>query len=163
MKKVLTVLLVLTLLLVSLSSCMKATPKEFASNGMTITLTNAFREKSVEGYTVCYDSAKVAVLALKESFSLLQGFENFTLDQYAHMVREANAAKAPGEIFEVEGLVAMEYTFFNESEKQDFKYFCTMFKGTDAFWLVQFACKTQDYDNYKNSFVEWAKTISFNG
>ena len=76
MKKLLAVL-ILAASLISMVSCNKkvyeANAKEFTSDGLTITLTDAFVKKGQEGYTVCYDSKSVAVIALKESFSLQAG------------------------------------------------------------------------------------------
>ena len=72
MKKLLAVL-ILAASLISMVSCggkvYEADAKEFTSNGLTITLTEAFVEKEQAGYTVCYDSKSVAVIVLKESFS----------------------------------------------------------------------------------------------
>ena len=160
MKKLLSLVLVLVLL-VALVSCGKAQPKTFTSSGMSITLTSAFKENPQEGYTTCYDSAKVAVFVLKESFSIQPGVENLTLDEYAALVRQSNASKSPSEITTQDGIYSMEYTFLNESENQTYSYYCTMFKSSDAFWLVQFACKEGDYASYKETFLNWAKTITF--
>lgn len=51
--------------------------KTFSSDGMTITLTDEFRETNIEYYTVAYDSKNVAVFALKEAFTLADGFDNY--------------------------------------------------------------------------------------
>lgn len=160
MKKLLSLILAMTLLL-AFTSCATAQPKEFSSSGITLTLTNAFKENTQAGYTVCYDSAKAAVFILKESFSIQAGIENMTLDEYAELVRQSNASKSPSAIETQDGFRTMEYDFLNETENQTYSYYCTMFKGPDAFWLVQFACKKGDYDSYKETFLEWAKTVSF--
>ena len=160
MKKLLSLVLALVLM-VALVSCGEAQPKAFTSSGMTITLTTAFKENTQAGYTVCYESSKVAVFILKESFSLQAGVENLTLDEYADLVRQSNASKSPTEIAKQDGFCTMEYNFLNESENQTYSYYCTMFKGTDAFWLVQFACKEGDYASCKDTFVDWAKTVTF--
>lgn len=160
MKKLLSLVLVLVLL-VALVSCGKAQPKTFTSSGISITLTSAFKENTQAGYTVCYESSKVAVFVLKESFSIQPGVENLTLDEYAALVRQSNASKSPTEITKQDGFCTMEYNFLNENENQTYSYYCTMFKGPDAFWLVQFACKEGDYASYKDIFADWAKTVTF--
>ncbi len=159
MKKVLSLALVLILML-SLVSCAPK-PKEFTKEGMTITLTNSFWEKAMDGFTACYDSRKDAVFVLKEAFSMLEGAEELTLDEYAELVRKNNASKSPSEIKKEDGLTIMEYTFLNESNNTTYGYFLTMFKTSDAFWLVQFTCDESDYDTHRASFIEWAKSIKF--
>lgn len=159
MKKFVSLLLT-ALMLMSLASCMQAKPKDFSAQGMTITLTDAFKENTQPGYTVCYESSDVAVFVLKESFSLQPGADQLTLDEYAKLVRQSNASKSPSAVVEQDGFYSMEYTFLNEAENQKYAYFCTMFKGSDAFWLVQFACKEEAYDSQKDTFMTWAKTIT---
>ena len=165
MKKRVSILLVFVMVLLTAVSCQKpdAEPKNkiFNSNGMTITLTDEFHESSYQGYTACYESSKVAVFVLKESFSLQEGFEDFTLDEYAELVLQSNSSKSPSAISKKDGLTSMEYKFFNENTNQTYKYFSVMYKGPDAFWLVQFACVENIYDAQKDSFVTWAKTVKF--
>ncbi len=160
MKKFLSLILAMVLLL-AFASCGKAQPKEFSSSGMTVTLTTAFRENTQAGYTVCYESSEVAVFILKESFSIQPGVENLTLDEYADLVRQSNASKSPSAIAKQDGFHTMEYDFLNEQENKTYSYYCTMFKGPDAFWLIQFACEEGDYDSYKETFLGWAKTVTF--
>ena len=160
MKKMVSGLLVL-LLLCSLVSCTNGTAKDFTSNGMSITLTDAFRENTYEGYTVCYDSKDVAVFVLKESFSIQKGMNDWSIDDYAKLVYDANASKSPSNVSKEDGLVSMEYSFLNEQENQTYRYYATMFKGPDAFWLVQFACKQDAYDAKRQTFIDWAKTVKF--
>ena len=160
MKKIVSLFLALVML-VAFASCGTAAPKTFSAQGMSLTLTSAFKENTQAGYTVCYESSKVAVFILKESFSLQPGLENLMLDEYAELVRQSNASKSPSAIEKQDGFHSMEYDFLNEKENQTYSYFCSMFKGPDAFWLVQFACKDGDYDAYRDTFMDWAKTVTF--
>jgi len=160
MKKILSCMLVV-LLLLSFAACGSNSVKEFTSNGMTITLTDGFKKTNYEGYTVCYDSKDVAVFVLKESFSLQEGLSDMSVDDYAELVKSANASKKPSAISKKNGLTSMEYKFLNEEENQTYRYYSAMFKGPDAFWLVQFACKEELYDAKKDTFIEWAKTVEF--
>ena len=152
-------LLMAALMLVSFASCGEPKEKEFTKEGLTITLTQSFKEASFEGYTVVYDSTKVAVFVIKESFSLLAGFENYTLKQYADLVHNANSSRNPGAVTEVEGLTTFEYSFLNTDEDQTYKYFTTVFKGDDAFWTIQFCCKAENYNEYKADMIKYAKSV----
>ena len=160
MKKFLSLLLA-AVMLFGLTSCMEATPKDFTCEGMTVTLTNRFKEANYEGYTVCYQSSDMMVIVLKESFSLQAGLDKMTLDEYAKLVRQANTSKSPSEITKHESFQSMEYTFLNEQEKQTYSYFTTMFKGPDAFWMIQFASKEEDYASHKDTFLEFANSVKF--
>ena len=138
-----------------------ADKKTFSSNGMEITLTKAFKETSFEGYTVCYDSSKAAVFALKEEFSLTEGLEALTLEQYHDLVLQANAAKNPERGENVGSIPTMLYNFYNEEKKTEYRYFAAMYKADDAFWIVQFACEEDLFDTYEPYFVEAGKTVVF--
>ena len=159
MKRILLVLTALVLL-VSLVACGEAQPKTFTAEGMSVTLTDGFTKRSVEGYTVCYDSKDVAVLAIKEAFSLFEGAD-ITLEDYADLVRQSNASRNPSAVVEKDGILTMEYSFFNEEENETYKYLCAMYEGEDAFWLIQFACKAESYDSLSDTLMTYAKSVSF--
>jgi hypothetical protein len=138
----------------------EASDKTFSTQGLTITLTSAFIETSgAKGYTACYDSPEVAVFALKESFDLQDGFGDLLAEEYAALVREANSDKNPSPVSDADGLLSIEYSFLNTVENKEFTYYTAMFKGEDAFWMVQFACESSLYEEYRPHFIKWAKTV----
>ncbi len=166
MKKILTVL-ILTAILLSAVGCMgnqkvyEADAKDFTSNGMTVTLTEAFRETEQQGYTVCYDSNAVAVFALKEAFSLQAGISDWTLEYYADLVKQSNAAHSPSDPVAVGDRMVMEYTFYNPNTDITYHYYTCMYKGSDAFWLIQFACDVTQIDEYREHMISWADSVRF--
>jgi hypothetical protein len=133
----------------------------YSREGMEIQLPEAFRELDVDGYTVCFETTTAAIFTLKEPFTLAEGVEKLSVREYADMVYAANAVKSPSAVTEEEGLVIMEYTFFVESEGTDFVYLTSMYKASDAFWMIQFTCKKENYAEYRPHFVEWAKSVTF--
>ena len=163
MKKIVAVLLLFAAL-VTMVSCNKkvyeADAKEFTSNGLTITLTDAFVEKKQEGYTVCYDSKAVAVIALKESFSLQAGVKDWTLEYYADLIKTSNSKHSPSNPVKVGDRMVMEYTFYNPDTDITYHYYTCMYKGSDAFWTIQFTCDVNEIDEYKPYMVEWADSVS---
>lgn len=164
MKKI--VVVITAIMLVLLAGCSSidvktAKTEEFSSKGISITLTKAFKEAEFSGYTVCFDSPEIAVFTLKEEFSAFESFGDISLSEYAQFVLEANKSKSAKEVLESDGLTYLEYEFHNDSENKDYGYFVTMFKGPDAFWLVQFACEKSLYENNKPYFIKWAKTVQF--
>ena len=138
----------------------KTEPKAFSDNGMNITLTNEFIYTPTDNYTNCYDSNKVAVFALKEEFSLLDGSENFTLEQYGDLVLQNNGFSSL-EIKNIDGLIGFEYEYTNPDTNDTYKYVSFVYKSNDAFWLVQFATLTENSDEYYSKITEWAKSVYF--
>ena len=137
-----------------------ASDKEFSSNGMKITLTSAFRESQAEGYTAVYDSSEVAVIGLREPYSVAAQLEDMTLSEYADIVYQNNASKSPKPISTVDGLTVMEFEFHNDELDKDYSYFTVMLKGEDCFWMIQFASETNNYEECKPYFIKWAKSIT---
>ena len=97
-------------------------PEVFSSGGMSIVLTDEFAETPVDKYPATYGSRDVAVIALKEEFSLFEGFENYTLEQYANLVIENNNMSNTV-IKNVDGLMGFEYTYFNPETNKNYIYF----------------------------------------
>lgn len=135
-------------------------PKNFSADNMSITLTDDFKENDVGNYTAVYDSKKVAVFVLKESFSFVEGFENYTLEQYAALVISSNNLGDP-EIKTVDGLTVFEYESQNPETKDTYKYFTYVYKASDAFWMVQFAVRDKVANEYAPKIAEWAKSVEF--
>ena len=116
-------------------------------------MTDEFKETDLKNFTVAYGSKEVAVVALKEAFALADGFEDYTLTQYAELIAEVNHLN-PVEIKTEKGLTYFEYDFTNsESDK--------VYKTDDAFWLIQFSTLKKDVDKYADKMTEWAKSVTF--
>jgi hypothetical protein len=143
-------------------SLLNRAPKEktFSSDGMTITLTDAFRKTDVEPYTVVYDSQKVAVFALKEPFTLAEGIDALTLEDYTDLIIQANDLKDV-EKKTVDGQPSLEYDFTNPDTKQTFHYYIYPFKTGDAFWTVQFAALKGRGEIDPPQIAAWAKSVAF--
>ena len=160
MKKFVAALLLLTVVLTALSSCFEASAKDFSKAGMTITLNENFYEKEYVSYTAVYESADIAVYALKEEKSLFEqyGYKNLSLTEYGNMVLEANKLTA-NTISRADGLSF--FTYEKQANGKDFYYKAYIFEVSDAFWLVQFACMADKKDTYDSVITEYAKSIKF--
>ena len=134
--------------------------KTFSSNGMTVVLTDAFKEMDIENHTVAYESNKVAVFALKEAFTLLEGFGDYTLEEYGELVLKNNNLTAQ-KLQTAEGLTYFTYKYTNPEINKTFQYYSFVYKSHDAFWLVQFAVLEQDSEAYAQQIMDWAKTVEF--
>lgn len=132
-------------------------PEPFSAEGMNITLTDAFEQAEYDGYTACFESDRVAVFALKEEFSLLEGFSEYTLDDYAELVFSVNAMDST--VKKVDGLTCFEYTAVISDETV--VYYAFLYKADDAFWMINFAVPEEDSAEYYDKIVEWAKSVDF--
>lgn len=137
-------------------------PKEFSSNGMSVTLTDEFRKSDVESakFTVAYESSNVAVFALREAFSLAPGFGKYTLKQYANLVLESNdlsgaRTRTQGDLF------FLEYAAKNPESGDTYRYFAFLYKTDDAFWMIQFATLDANAEQYFDQIISWAGSVKF--
>lgn len=134
--------------------------QNFSAEGMTITLNDQFDEVSYEGFTQCFESKSVAVFTLKEDFSLMPGLEDYTLEDYADLVLSANGM-LPEELKEEDGILYFDYVT-QGGDGEDYYYLATLHKGSDAFWLIQFATPASNQDKLHDQFIDWAETVKFN-
>ena len=163
MKRFLAIALSL-ILVFSMTSCLKSgfegAEKTYTYENMSITMSENFREISYTGFDVCYESADVAVFCIKEPFTLAEGIEDLTLDDYAALTLEANAMQNPT-LKDVDGIPVMEYTYYNEGTAITYAYFSALYKSGDAFWVVQFACNEDLYAENEAFLIKWAKSVTF--
>lgn len=132
----------------------------FYSNGMRITLTDEFKETTVANFTAAYDSRNVAVFALREPFTLMEGLEAYSLPQYGQLVMKANNV-TDGSIKTDGDLVYFQYEWTNPEDNLKYQYYSYLYKTTDAFWMIQFATRYDDAEKYTQQISEWARSVSF--
>lgn len=157
-KRYIALAMMICVIAVALCGCFES-DKEFSKAGMTITLTSNFVEKEHVSQTAYYESTTSIVTVLKESFSSVSGFKDYTLEQYTDAVLKANGLKA--EITKYDDKEYYSFTYEKNINGKDFYYFATTFKGPDAFWLIQFACTTSNKDRFQANFVKWADSVKF--
>lgn len=135
--------------------------KKFTSNGMSITLTNNFVKRNIQGYTACFDSKDVAVFTLKEGFELIDGFENYTVAEYGKLVLQANNFNSSVKLKTSGELLYFEYTFLNQENGETYHYTTFLYKADDAFWSIQFATLENKSSEYRQTIFDWASTVEF--
>lgn len=133
----------------------KAKPKTFTAAGMTIELTEDFTEKDMLGFTAVYQSDDVLVFALKEEFDILG--DGMNVDEYAQLVLDANKMDAD---IQHEGGHTY-FTFEKTVSGKDMTYTAVLYKGEDAYWMIQFACLTSDYDKLNDTIFGYADSVEF--
>lgn len=136
-----------------------STPKSFSKAGLSILLTDDFIETDIINQTVCYQSKSTVVTVLKQEYTLLEdagSSRNITLTQFAQMALDNN--KKTAEILQTGDFVHFRYN--SASNGKEYTLLAFVFRGSNAFWLVQFGCESKYYDKNKNQFFDWAKTIT---
>ena len=164
MKKIFLLVTLLTLIPCLLCSCITnmlilpdpddlGEAKLFQKEGFQITLTDAFEEeKSQRGFDAYYVANFCGVCVLKEDFSLKEGFAEESIDEYIKGVIKNN--KHIGvEPQTKDGLCFYE---FSKDGRCIISY---SYKGSNAFWIVQFICNQKDKDTLTDTFFLWAKSV----
>ncbi len=128
-------------------------------SGIKITLTDSFEETYVDGFSFSYGCDDVAVFGTKESFSLVEGFENYSLEEYGEMVIENNGIEA--ELQNENNILFFEYQFYNEDSETNYCYLVAVYKASDSYWTVNFTAAEEDYELYRPLFLEWAESVMF--
>ena len=127
--------------------------KEFTGDGWKITLTDRFTEAESEmGFDGYYTSPYCGVMILKEPFSLQKGLEDQTLEEYIVCVMENNNQAGHG--LEMDGLIYYRYT---RDGRSGWNY---AFKGSEAFYLVQFICRDEDTEQLEDLIFFFAKSVT---
>jgi len=138
----------------------QVTAKAFSVEDMQITLTDAFVPMTAEGFTAGFCSEEVVVYVLRERFDAFEGFEELSLAGYGTMVLESNGLADTITLQEDGDSVSFEYLYTQEETGAAFYYYCVAKKGTDAFWLIQFAAPAREQPLYEGVFPQWAKTVA---
>ncbi len=134
-------------------------PEVFTYGNMSITLTNEFSERNVDGFSACYESYSSIILINKDDKEFFEDFDSYTLEEYGNDIIENSEYDV--ELQKENGLTYFEYVYNDEESGDVYSYFVPVYKTDDAFWLFQFSSFEEDYETYREQFVEWAMTVEF--
>ncbi len=161
MRKIIVASVCLLVMVTGLFTGCKASPEKFSAEGMTITLTDAFKQETMEGTAAYFESSQALVVAIREPFTQFDELgmsTEITLEEYMALVVENNT-EMQVEHADIDGLTA--FTYENTTNKKEFTFLATVYESDDAFWLIQFACETKNYAQMQEDFVKWAKSVKF--
>jgi len=128
-------------------------PKTFEKDGITLLLTDQFTERKSElGFYAYYVSDFCGVVVLKEDFSLEEGLAELPLEEYVGNVIANNGHT------DIEPQNKDDLWFYvrDSGGTRSYSY---SFKGSDAFWIVQFLCMTSDAPMFEDLFYLWANSV----
>lgn len=135
----------------------EAETKTFTAEDMKITLTDEFIPAQQEGFTACYGTEDVVVLATEEAFSLMAGFSAYTIEDYGNLILQNSSLTSTLQT-EPNGLVYFEYEATSDAT---YHYRAYLFKESDAFWMIQFAVEASAFAEYEDEIRTWASSVVF--
>jgi len=128
-------------------------PKIFEAEGIKLLLTDKFIEKESElGFYAYYVSNFCGVVVLKEEFSLEEGLADRSLEEYVANVIANNGHTD----IEPQNKDDLWFYVSDSGETRSYSY---SFKGSDAFWIVQYLCMTSDAPVFEDLFYLWANGV----
>lgn len=141
----------------------KGEATQYAVDNLTITMPEGFEKLDADGFNGAYFNKEIVTIFLKESFadyaSQIEGMEDWTVEEYAGIAASSNGGY---EVKTRDGIPYFNFETENEEAKMMFTYLVTAFKEAEGFWMVQFACPSDEYAKYEPTFFDWAKTVQFN-
>ncbi len=127
--------------------------KTFEADGITLLLTDRFVEQESEvGFDAYYVSDFCGVMVLKEEFTLKEGLSEKPLSEYIEGVIENNG-HTNIEPQNKDGL------WFYVKDNDDTRIYSYSYKGSDAFFIVQFACYLADIEALEDMIHLWAQAV----
>lgn len=137
--------------------------KTFDCQGLQITLTEDFAETSAEGYTACYSAGETAVFLLREDFTAREGFGELSLEDYGAMVLASNGFDQSVSLKTENGLTTFAQVLTDAETGADFYYYCGLYKGQDAFWMVQVTTLAEGAADSLAQFRQWLESVVLPG
>ena len=128
-------------------------PKFFEKDGIRLLLSDKLVETpSQMGFDAYYSSNFCGVVVLKEEFSLEEGLADRSLEDYVRNVI-ANNGHTDIEPQTRDGL------WFYVRDSGATRSYSYSFKGSNAFWVVQYLCRPSDAKLLEDVFFLWASAV----
>lgn len=158
------VVLVVTVLfaLIMMMKPKAAAPKEFAEQGIHITLTDAFSKTEEEDYTLSYLSKTAGVYIVCDDFASVEGLEDLSLGEYTRYMALANPYVTEDDgPYTGSGYLYYEYSSQDKETDLMYHYFVAFYRAPRAFWIVNFITVGNKYEELRPQFLEWAESVRF--
>ena len=141
----------------TLSSC-ASKPKEFSSNGITITLTNKFKYGNDENVQVLLLTSKIGFMGNGE-YKTSVGVSDNQLEHYTQKVLNVSGKTADITNYDEDGVTFCYAYYTATAQNITFKYMLITKEGASKYYTMNFWSKESEFDEYKDQFFAWTKTI----
>ena len=131
--------------------------KVFTADEFEITLTTQFAEDYEDG-TYYFGSRDSSVAVTVFDFDEYAGIAQMSEREFLNLLKSNEIFSISAELKNLEGLLVVEEQA--ESQAGDIRSSLTVFiKSDEAFYIFEFGCENEKYQEYRNQFIDWAKTI----
>lgn len=156
------ILVVLLLICALLCGCSKADTltedQTLTFMDLSITLPGYFEDQTNAAYatdgTFMYGIYEISVTGVREAYELFDEVPD--LEEYGNMLIQGNNLDTA--LQQEDGLTTFTFTVLDG--ETSYTYLAAIYEGTDAFWLVQTSCKTQNFDQSRESFLTYLKSVT---
>lgn len=149
------------LALVLLSGCGRAVAVYDSGAGLTIVMHEGMEPFAAEGAVMALADERCMMTAQRES---LEGYTAgglelgaMSLEEYAHLTALANGLDGQFESDENGNLYLSRNV---QVEGGEYYYHTVVYRGSDAFWLLTFACSEELAEDYAGYFTEWSDSVN---
>ncbi|MDO4377929.1 MAG: hypothetical protein Q4C64_02100 [Erysipelotrichia bacterium] len=160
MKKILIILLSVMLLLLTFGCQKEDDVLKYTQSGLTVELPEGMISGDENGFDIFLYNNDFMFSALKENYDIFNriGYdpEKLTVEEYGKLIMEINN---DDDQFEEDAFNNLYISYTNTVDGQQYYYYTTIRKGTDAFWLITFSSFASEKDTYSKLFAKWANTI----
>lgn len=133
--------------------------RTFDCQGLQITLTEEFQETSVPEYAACYSAGDTAVFLLREDFGAMEGLAELDLNGYGAMILANNHMDQSVNLQTEDGLTVFGQVITDSQTDTAYYYYCGLFKGKDAFWMVQITTVAEGAAEKIPQFRQWLGSV----
>lgn len=137
--------------------------KTFTKNGLTLTLTNQFKDVDPGNYVAFYESDIMMVGTFTEPFSLSEGFGDLTVQEYGEGLIKFNKQTAGAGLELIQDGDLYYYVWDDIFDRRYYTFVTYLYKSDDAFWYVDFIVEKEDYESQRDQISKWAHTVTFDG
>lgn len=141
---------------VLLCACGSASEAKFEKSDFSVTLTTDFEEYQSDGCHACYKDKNVTVYVFKNDFSSMAGLDELDAELYAATIASLNSSAS--DLQEKDGLLYYDYPS-RGSDGTEYKNISFTFKGSEAFYQLQFSVSAKKYEKLKNTIFSYAETF----
>ena len=158
MKKLLTVLVCLLMVLAMAACSKKETIKEYTDGHIVLQLPDDFTEYKEEGFDYCLERNDALVMCSHASQAFLDdnNVGDVEIDEFTGFFTEGEELVLSEK---KDGYNLLAYKYTDEAGEQ--YYLVAVYKCNDGYWLVNFVCFSEDLPKYESVFQEWAGKVTF--
>ena len=125
---------------------------------LSITLPGYFENRLHSDYTArdtfMYGVYEITITGIREGFELFD--EVPKLEEYGNLIISNNSLSSA--LQQEENLTTFTYSKLEGTTS--YTYLAAIYEGSEAFWLVQAGCKTENFEDTRESLMTYLKSVT---